>query len=284
MSNYLIFYGAALLYYLADALQKITSREQHGWGFVFYRSLYTSFFATIACFIFSGMDHFPERTKVLEIMGVAVCCGMGFYFYIQAVNATRFSNVGSLSIAGTVFQILIGCLLFKEPFHWNLIPVMLLMSAGNIIQLFFIRESKGATMVLLSVFFWTVGYAALSRVLQETDVLWSVSLMETSILILSGLIVLIKKLKWRMASAHRPVFQLQMVLIGVFIFSASYLNHLCFQQIPISVISFLQLSMLPLSYLLSLKIFKEKPTLVEWISFFSGLIGFAWYVWLKANV
>jgi drug/metabolite transporter (DMT)-like permease len=281
MINYLIFYGAALLFYLADALQKITSVNQHGWSFVFYRSIYTTLIAFIACLIFSGTHSFPEKSKALEIMAVATCCGLGFYFYIQAINATRFSNVGSLSIIGTVFQVMIGCILFKEPFQWPLIPIMLLMSAGNIMQLLIIRQSNGAKFVLLSVFFWTVGYAALSRVLQGTNVLWSVPLMEMSILILSGLMLLISNSKWSVTSVYRPVFQLQMILIGVFIFAASYLNHLCFQQIPISVISFLQLTMLPLNYMLSLKIFKEKPTPTEWVSFILGLIGFGCYVWLK---
>jgi drug/metabolite transporter (DMT)-like permease len=46
----------------------------------------------------------------------------------------------------------------------------------------------------------------------------------------------------------------------------------------VSVISILQLSVLPITLLLSLRIFREKLTKFEWISFAAGFAGFALYV------
>lgn len=279
--HFLIFYAASFLFYITDVLQKTTSNKQYTWSYIFHRSLYTTVVASFASLFIFGINGFPDISTALKILGVSFLCALGFFYYIKAVNTTNFSNVGALSIIGNVFQILIGIILFKESFTWWMIPVLLLMSTGNLIQLISVKHSKGAIDVLLSVFFWTMGYTALSRVLQNVNVTWSVPLMEFAILLLSGLMVLIKKEKYYDNNNKAISYKIKMFIIGVFIFCASYLNNLSFQQIPVSVISLLQLSMLPIGYLISLKIFREKPTTIELVSFISGFAGFALYVWMK---
>lgn len=282
MNQFSLFYTGALLFFFADVLQKKTSMQKHTWMYVFNRSAFTAVIAWLACLLFEGLDSFPDWKQACRVMGVSVLCGLGFYFYIKAIHHTRFSNVGSLSIVGTVFQMLIGFFLLHEPFSMSWVPVILLMSTGAVLQLFQRKSFQGAGFVLLSVFFWTIGYTSLSRILQQISVIWSVPLMETTIWMMSGGVLLLRKEKFDFSLFKSNGIVFKLILIGLFIFGGSYWNNLSFQQIPVSVISILQLSMMPIGYILSLKIFKEKPSRIELISFISGCAGFAWYIWMKS--
>lgn len=281
MPGFLIFYAGAFVFFMADVLQKKTSAEKNTWTFVFHRSVFTCTIAFLASFALKGFNDFPKPMLTLKIIGVSFICCLGFYFYIKAVNSTKFSNVGALSIVGNAFQLLIGFIIFKEPFHFYLIPVILLMNTGCLLQIALIKNSKGVFDVLLSSFFWTIGYSALSRVLQNMTVIWSVPLMELSIVLMSGCFLFFKKEKWKLHFTSGSVAQMKMAVIGVLVFLGSYLNNLSFRQLPVSVISILQLSMMPIGYVLSLKIFKEKPTRIEWISLITGCAGFALYIWMR---
>jgi drug/metabolite transporter (DMT)-like permease len=282
MNQFSLFYTGSLLFFFADVLQKKTSMQQHTWMYVFNRSAFTAMIAWLACLLFEGLNSFPNWKQTGEVMCISLSCGLGFYFYIKAIHHTRFSNVGSLSIVGTVFQMLIGFFLLHEPFTMGWIPAILLMSVGAVLQLLQRQSYQGAGFVLLSVFFWTIGYAGLSRVLQQMSVIWSVPLMETTILMMSGGVLLLRKEKYDFSLLKSKGIVFKLILIGLFIFGGSYWNNLSFQQIPVSVISILQLSMMPIGYILSLRIFKEKPSRIELISFISGCAGFAWYIWMKS--
>ncbi len=271
---FLTFYVGALLFYFADVLQKLTSNQNNTWGYLFHRSIYTTVIAVVASIIIAGFQNFPDALTVFKIISVSFCCCLGLYFYIKAINSNKFSNVGALSIVGTVFQMLIGFIVFQEPFRIVFIPILLLMSVGNLIQIVTLKNAMGVFNIILSVFFWTIGYTALSRVLQNMNVIWSVPLMELAILMLSGVMVFIKKEQWRNIQSANQLFKIKMVLVAIFIFLGSYLNNIAFQQIPVSVISLLQLSIMPISYLLSLKLFREKPSTIELISFITGFVGF----------
>jgi drug/metabolite transporter (DMT)-like permease len=175
------------MFYIADALQKKTSCNRNTWEYIKVRSCYTFPFALIASGFITGFSDFPDWQTISKLAGASVVCALGLYFYIKAVNHIQFSNVGSLSIVGNVFQWLIGWLIFSEKISWLDLPAMILMFSGCLIQLFNAKLSKGAFYVLACSFFWVTGYSLLSNYLQDTNVFWSIPIMEGTILIV-GLI------------------------------------------------------------------------------------------------
>ena len=52
-----------------------------------------------------------------------------------------------------------------------------------------------------------------------------------------------------------------------------------FQKLPLTTINVFQLSMMPVGYVLSLKIFKERPSTLEVVSFCTGFAGFALFIY-----
>ncbi|MEN9963511.1 MAG: hypothetical protein RL582_606 [Bacteroidota bacterium] len=280
---FLYLYGASIMFYIADALQKKTSCNRNTWEYIKVRSCYTFPFALIASGFITGFSDFPDWQTISKLAGASVFCALGLYFYIKAVNHIQFSNVGSLSIVGNVFQWLIGWLIFSEKISWLDLPAMILMFSGCLIQLFNAKLSKGAFYVLACSFFWVTGYSLLSNYLQDTNVFWSIPIMEGTILIV-GLISARLEKKSLPTQTHSGIrFHLLLGLVSLFIYGGSVLNHFAYQTIPLSTISLLQLSLIPLSFLLSLKLFREKASKTEWFSFLLGLVGFAYLLFIRSH-
>jgi len=279
-SGYLYFYAGAFFFYFADILQKKTSTNRWTWGYLTIRSAYTFVIALAGAFFVAGVDKFPDNVSLISIIGCSVLCGGGLFFYIKAVNLLHFSNAGSLYIVGNVVQHLIGITLLNESFRQLDIPALLLMSFGCIYQLFSSKNHKGAAAVLISTLCWSVGYTLLSFPLKNSNVYWSVPIMEATILIICFLITILSKEKHIADLTVLKDKRLipSFLLIGVLISLASYFNNVTYGNIPVSVISILQLSLFPLTFILSMKIFREKLSKIEWISFATGFIGFSMYV------
>ncbi len=278
--TYLYFYAGAILFYIADILQKKTSTQRWTWGYLTIRSAYTFIISFASVLFLAGIDKFPDTTNLLAIIGCSVICGGGLFFYIKAVNLLHFSNAGSLYIVGNVVQHLIGITIFHEVFHWTDIPALLLMSFGCIYQLFNSKNYRGAAAVLLSTLCWSIGYTMLSIPLKHSNIYWSVPIMEGTILLVCFLVTLIQREKINSEVQHLKSKRLipAFILIGLCISMASYFNNLTYSSLPVSIISFLQLSLLPITFLLSMKIFREKLSAVEWISFITGFVGFGIYI------
>jgi len=276
----LSFYLNAGLFYFADLLQKITSEKRWTWGYLTLRTVYTFGIALLVTIFYAGFHTFPDTATAFQLAGCSLICGGGLFFYIRAVNQLKFSNAGSLYIIGNVLQTVIGILFLKEPFYPAHVPALLLMSAGCIYQMFTGSSFKGALSVLLSSLCWTVGYILLSFPLKRSNVFWSIPIMEGTILLVCLLVI------WKNRKEHHQDMRSivgntspkRFMAIGLLVTAGSYFNHLSFRDIPVSVISILQLSVMPITLLLSLKIFREKLTKVEWISFAAGFSGFAIYV------
>ena len=180
------FYGGALLFYIADILQKKTSTNRWTWGYLTVRSSYTFIIALLCLPFFTGIEDFPDARTFISIIGCSIVCGGGLFFYIKAVNLLHFSNAGSLFIVGNVVQHIIGVTMLHEHFHWQDIPALLLMSFGCVYQFFSSKNHKGVAAVLLSTICWSIGYTLLSIPLKKTNVYWSVPIMEGTILVKIG--------------------------------------------------------------------------------------------------
>ena len=70
-------------------------------------------------------------------------------------------------------------------------------------------------------------------------------------------------------------------LLGLIIYAGSLASNYSYQKNGLLEISYMQLSMIPILFILSMKLFQEKLKAVEMISFFTGLFGFLLYIWIK---
>jgi drug/metabolite transporter (DMT)-like permease len=274
------FYIGASLFYIVDVLQKITSAHVNTYAYLMRRSAYTSIVSLLGSLLFCGISSTPSFQIICQIIGCSLLTYGGIYFYIKAINHLQFSNANSIYMVGNVVQQLTGIFLFNEKFHFWMLLSWMLMSFGCIYQMAFTKWSRGALYVLLSSLFWTAGYSLLSLVLKNGYEMWSVAIMESTILLVSILLLALtkgkrKELVTNSQTNHRVIYFLA---IAVSLFAASYFNHLSFHYNPISIISLMQLSMMPLSFLLNMRIFKEKPSKIEWISFGTGIAGFLVFV------
>jgi drug/metabolite transporter (DMT)-like permease len=272
--NFIFLYGAATLFFVADVLQKKTSLKKNTWHYIKIRSLYTFPLSLLISGFITCFSDIPDAISFLKLVGASTVCSIGLYFYIKAVNHANFSNVGSLSLIGNVFQWLVGWLFFSESISWLDLPAMLLMFGGTLIQLFNNRLSKGAFYVLACSFFWVCGFSLLSMALKNANIYWSIPVMEGTIFFVSLLASHAYREKTIFSSDK--YFHPLLLLIAIFIYAGSVLNHFAYLKIPLSSISLLQLSLIPLSFLFSLKLFKEKVSKTEWVSFFLGLAGFTY--------
>ena len=274
------FYIGASLFYIVDVLQKITSAHVNTYEYLMRRSVYTCIVSLIGTVLFSGMASAPSIEVVFQIVGCSLLTYGGIYFYIKAIHSLNFSNANSIFIVGNVLQQLIGIFLFNEKFQIWMVLSWLLMSFGCLYQMAFTKWSRGALYVLLSSLFWTVGYSLLSLVLKNGYEMWSVAIMESTTLGISILIfVLFKRNKKITPAVNQPHHSfLYLSIIAISLFGASYYNHISFRYNPISLISLMQLSMMPLSFLLNRRLFKETPSKIEWISLFTGIVGFVIFI------
>lgn len=281
----LFFYLNAGLFYFADLLQKITSEKRWTWGYLTIRSVYTVIISLIITLLYSGFSTFPNPEILLQLVGSSVICGGGLFFYIRAVNHLKFSNAGSLYIVGNVVQHSIGILFLNETFYPADLPAFVLMSTGCIYQLLIGTSFKGAGSVLLSSLCWTIGYVLLSFPLQKANVFWSIPIMEATILFICLVVVWTNKKRHQedVRTIVQQTHPMRFLLIGVLVTAGSFFNHLSYRDLPVSVVSVLQLSLLPATFLISMRIFRERLNRVEWISFATGLIGFSVFVFNRIH-
>jgi drug/metabolite transporter (DMT)-like permease len=106
--------------------------------------------------------------------------------------------------------------------------------------------------------------------------------MEVTILLMSLLVLVLYKQNVALSNFRLwPVDKnISLFLtIALFIYGASLLNNYAFQQLPLTTINMFQLSMMPIGYLLSMRLFRERPTTIEIISFCTGFVGFALFIY-----
>ncbi len=278
MNAPLSYYLAVAFFYFVDIIQKVTSSQKITWDYIFVRSIFTTAITFLITILWKGMHSIPDPKIIAELMMDSAICTLGLFFYIKSINSLKFSNVGSLSIIGIVIQQIYFYLFGHNPIRAIDILACFLMSFGSIIQISNLKFQKGAFYVFCSSFFWTVGYISLSKTLQKTDYFWSVPFMELTVLTLSGIVILLVGNRGEKSMRTYKNNIGPFIILGLLIYISSLCNNYSFKHNSLSTISFLQLSIMPITFILSLKIFKEKPKMVELISFVFSVIGFTLFV------
>jgi drug/metabolite transporter (DMT)-like permease len=208
------------------------------------------------------------------MIGCSFLCFLGLFFFIKSIQNFKFSNVIILSVVGNLTQQLVASYILLEKNSISFWISFFVMITGVIIQASVNSTRKGLAWILLSSIFWPMGYSLMSIPLKKTSVWWSISITEMIILAISFLVLVIAKrrIKIKILWDKRHI---TIMLIAVLTITGSVFLNSSYQTIKLSNLGIYQLSVLPLTYLLSLKIFKEKPSLIDIISFifiFSGFV------------
>jgi len=273
MWGVLAYYTTSVLFYLSDLIQKKASHGDHGWRFIFVRSRFTFGVTFIIAWLMGEDLASVTIAEVLHILGSCVICTFGLYYFLKAIHSGHFANVGALSLVGNPLQWAVGLIIFgNKLFVWD-IPIMLLLASGSVLQCSFKASRSAAKWVILSSFFWTIGYAWLSHAVQHFPLSWSVAFMEGVVLTASGFMTLFNRGETRQRVVYSIQWTAMMLLLGVIIFGASYFNHYAYRENELALVSMLHLTTFPLYYLISMRIFREKPGKKEWFAFCTGIIG-----------
>jgi len=275
----LIYYSSIFIFYIVDVLIKKTSKNMFEWKYIFKRSIYTTFFSLLIAFIFNQYYPLPTVNILIQLAACAFFCCFGFFFYIKALNCLNFSNIGALGGLATINQQLMAIFIIGEKnnnSYWIAFSLLLL---SFLIQAKKPTKVKGLLWVLLSSIFWPLGYVLLSIVLKHTQVFWSIPVIEIILLAISfaALIFTSEKIE---VSAIIKKDNIYFTLIACLTIGGSFLNNMSFKEIKISNLGIFQLSVVPLYYIVSMKVFNEKPTKTEVISLILSLCGlFVFYFW-----
>lgn len=278
----LIFYISSLIFYFVDVLIKYSSINSFTWGYLYKRSIYTSLFSLFALAYFAGSLSVPSFNVLIEIIGSSFLCCLGLFFFVKSIQDFKFSNVIILSVVGNLIQQLMASFFLSEKNSISFWVSFFVMMIGVALQAAVQSTRKGLVWILLSALFWPMGYSLMSIPLKKTNVLWSITIMEIIILTIS-LFVLIMTRRREEIKIIRGKNNRTMILIAVMTIVGSIFLNSSYQKIKLSDLGIYQLSVLPLTYLLSLKIFREKPSIIDICSFVFIFSGFAIFIFQLFN-
>lgn len=275
----IVYYSSIFIFYIVDLLIKKTSANLSEWKYIFQRSIYSAFFSVILALLINQFYPLPTISILLQLAACSFICGFGFLFYIKALKILNFSNIGALGVMATINQQLMAVFIIGEknsPSYWFAFCLMLV---AFFIQAKKTTKLKGLLWILLSSIFWPLGYVLLSIVLKHTQVFWSIPVMEITLLIISFIGLIFSKNKIESIIIHKKD-NIYFIIIAILTIGGSLLNNLSFKEIKISNLGIFQLSLVPLYYFISMKLFNEKPTKTEVISLLLSLCGlFVFYFW-----
>ncbi|MEI7487826.1 MAG: EamA family transporter [Chryseobacterium sp.] len=276
---FILFYTSALIFYLNDALIKKASNQLNAWQFILVRSVCTFVLSIIIIIPLVVANSFPDVFLLRQLMIASFFCGLGLFFFIKSVNSMSFANVGALSVLGNITQQLLAFFLLKETIKPVIWLSFLIICVGYVFQ-FKTHNREGLLWVLLCNIFWPLGYVLLSIPLKKMNALWSIPIMECTILSMSLVILFLSKTKIKKSdiSGIRWNYLFSIALLTII---GSFLLNYTFKTEKISNITFLQMSMMIFTYFTSIKIFKENPSKYELISFGLLLGGFWMFLFEK---
>ncbi len=265
----LILFIAYACYFFNDLLIKYYAPKLDSVYLIRRRTYFSILFASI-WLIFSGeWMRVPSYTATFQMIGIAVLCTAGLFFFVKANRYTTFPNVIAVNLMGLITQQLVSYLFLQEELKQSYTISVLFVLLGVFTLVTIPNLKKGLFFALLSTFFWSLGYALLSVPLKHTSVVWGAFIIEVVILllVLFGFKYL-EKTKALVVSQKPSNFLF--FLMGFLSISGSTLFNYAYQHYQVSQISLLYMLFYPLSILISKLYFKEQLGLKEWIG--NGLI------------
>jgi drug/metabolite transporter (DMT)-like permease len=208
------------------------------------------------------------------MVGCALICGIGLFTFIEATKHLAFTNLLLIQSLGPIIQQVIGKYLFNEASNWSLQISFVIAIIGLLIQSKIPKNTKGIILALISIISWTFGYSLMSIPLKNTEMVWSVLIVEGTILSIAIIGLLIQKnaIAFIKSSIPKPVI----IIAGITVIGSYMLNY-TYKHFQITNIAWLNLIFLPITVLASQLLFKEKISKLEIISNVLIFIAFAFY-------
>jgi len=157
---------------------------------------------------------------------------------------------------------------------WSLQISFTIAIIGVLIQSKIPKNTKGIILAVISIISWTLGYSLMSIPLKNTEMVWSVLIVEGTILSMAiiGLFIQKNAKVFIQTRIPKPV-----ILIAAITVIGSYMLNYTYKHFQITNIAWLNLIFLPVTVIASQIIFKEKISKLEIISNVLIFIAFAFY-------
>ena len=259
---------------IVDLMIRKTSLNVNSAKYIAQRSTITVCFTLIWMWLVNGFSIPIDAKTTLQMIGCALICGIGLFTFIEATKHLAFSNLLFIQAIGPIIQQVIGKYLFNEQTNWSLYISFFIAFVGVLIQSKIPKNTKGISLAVISVFSWTFGYSLMSIPLKNTEMVWSVLIVEGTILSMAIIGLLIQKnaIVFIKSRIPKPVI----INAGITVIGSYMLNY-TYKHFQITNIAWLNLIFLPVTVIASQLIFKEKISKLEVISNVLIFIAFAFY-------
>jgi drug/metabolite transporter (DMT)-like permease len=259
---------------IVDLMIRKTSLNVNSAQYIAQRSTLTVCFTLAWMWLIDGFKIPIDPKTILQMVGCALICGIGLFTFIEATKHLAFSNLLFIQAIGPIIQQVIGKYLFNEQTNWSLYISFFIAFVGVLIQSKIPKNTKGISLAVISIISWTLGYSLMSIPLKNTEMVWSVLIVEGTILSMAIIGLLIQKnaIVFIQTRIPKPVI----IIAGITVIGSYMLNY-TYKHFQITNIAWLNLIFLPLTVIASQIIFKEKISKLEIISNVLIFIAFAFY-------
>ncbi len=259
---------------IVDLMIRKTSLNVNSAKNIAQRSTLTVCFTLIWMWLVNGFSIPIDVTTSIQMIGCALLCGIGLFTFIEATKHLAFSNLLFIQAIGPIIQQVIAKYLFNESMKWSLQISFIIAIIGVLIQSKIPKNKKGIILALISIISWTFGYSLMSIPLKNTEMVWSVLIVEGTILSMAivGLLIQKNAIVFIQTRIPKPV-----ILIAAITVIGSYMLNYTYKHFQITNIAWLNLIFLPVTVIASQLIFKEKISKLEIISNVLIFIAFAFY-------
>jgi len=259
---------------IVDLMIRKTSLNVNSAQYIAQRSTLTVCFTLIWMWFVNGFSIPIDAKTTLQMIGCALICGIGLFTFIEATKHLAFSNLLFIQAIGPIIQQVIGKYLFNEQTNWSLYISFFIAFVGVLIQSKIPKNTKGLSLAVISIISWTLGYSLMSIPLKNTEMVWSVLIVEGTILSMAIIGLLIQKnaIVFIQTRIPKPVI----IIAGITVIGSYMLNY-TYKHFQITNIAWLNLIFLPVTVIASQIIFKEKISKLEIISNVLIFIAFAFY-------
>ena len=259
---------------IVDLMIRKTSLNVNSAKYIAQRSTLTVCFTLIWMWLVNGFSIPIDVTTSIQMIGCALLCGIGLFTFIEATKHLAFSNLLFIQAIGPIIQQVIAKYLFNESMKWSLQISFIIAIISVLIQSKIPKNKKGIILALISIISWTFGYSLMSIPLKNTEMVWSVLIVEGTILSMAivGLLIQKNAIVFIQTRIPKPV-----ILIAAITVIGSYMLNYTYKHFQITNIAWLNLIFLPVTVIASQLIFKEKISKLEIISNVLFFIAFAFY-------
>jgi uncharacterized membrane protein len=264
-------------YFVNDFLIKFYASKLDAFTLIRRRTYFTLVFGLVWLITSETWKLPPSLPTLLQVVGLAIVCGIGLFFFVKANEHLSFPNVMALNLVGLVTQQFVAYTILQEQLKSSFLLSIVLILIGVFTLASVPELKKGIIFALLSTFFWSLGYSLLSIPLKATSVAWTTLIIEVVILLLFlfGSKIARRNNKPNTISGKSiwlfPIMGL-LTICGGILFNHAYQNY------QVSQVSLVNMLFYPLSVLVGSIYYGERLAMREWIGNLLVLLGVIYFI------